>query len=397
MGGMVFFEVSTILVVFIKQINSSPIAIGLIPFLMAIGYNIPGFFSTIYAKRFKQRKQFIMITALIQRLSLLLLVLSTFFINLLHPIVAVTFVLFSFFLFCFSGGIGIPAWLDMVAKTIPVTYRARTFALRIFFASIAGIFFPIFISFILLKNTFPGNYRISFFLGFIFIFLSYVSLLFIKEERDSPIHEKQALKVYFLSLFRIIKDNPNFKRFIITRLVFSVTSWGTAFYTAYALDTIPSVTEYTVALYTLFLNISKGGSSLIFGYLGDRYGNLLVQQLSAAFSTCALILAVLFPSYSVFFIIFIFFGMIVSANLNAGQVLITEFGDDKDRIIFTTISSALIGMAAGFIPLIGGFLLSFKVIGYKGLFTISAFFGAASFLLYLFYVKDPRHDNVKIK
>jgi MFS family permease len=393
LSGLVFFEVSTILVLFVKQIYDNPIAIGLIPALTVFGYNLPGLLSTQIAKGFTIRKRFILVTAFLQRCSLFLLVVSTFVITRSSPVVAVSFVLFSYFFFCFCGGIGTPAWLDMVAKTLPVSHRARTFALRIFLGSVSGIFFPLIISYIFSVFLYPENYRISFFCGFVLVFLSYIALAFVKEEKESPLPEKISFIIYMSSLFSNLKTNPNFKNFLITRLFFAVTTWGAAFYTAYALDTIPGITEQTVVLYTLFLNGSKAGSSLILGYLGDRFGNLLVLKINTLITTLTLILAVFFPSYVIFFIIFIFLGITLTANINTSQVFITEFGDDKDRIMYSTINMALTGTFSSIVPVVGGLILSLRLLDYKGLFFIAIICGIISVCYSMFIVKDPRHST----
>jgi MFS family permease len=292
-----------------------------------------------------------------------------------------------------GGGIGTPAWLDMVAKTLPVSHRARTFALRIFFGSVSGIFFPLIISYIFSVFMFPENYRISFFFGFIFVFLSYIALAFVKEEKESPIPEKIPFLRYMSSLFSSLKNNPNFTNFLITRSIFSVTTWGAAFYTAYALDTIPGITEQTVVLYTLFLNCSKAGSSLILGYLGDRFGNLLVLKINTMITTTTLILAVFFPSYFLFFVIFILLGMTLTANLNIAQVFITEFGDDRDRIMYSTINMVITGTISGLIPVVGGLILWLRLLDYRGLFCIAILCGIISLCYSIFILKDPRYTT----
>ncbi|MBN1697097.1 MAG: MFS transporter [Spirochaetales bacterium] len=391
LSGMVFFEVSTILVLFVKQVYDNPVAVGFIPALTLFGYNLPGLVSTQMAKGFRIRKRFIMVSAFFQRCSLFLLVLSTFWVQQVSPPVAVTLVLLGYFFFCFCGGIGTPAWLDLLAKTLPVSHRARTFAIRTFIGSVAGMCLPLLISYLFSVFMFPVNYRYSFLMGFILIFLSYVAFMFVKEEKESPVPEKIPFPAYLKSLFKHLKNDSNLRNFLVTRLIFAVTTLGAAFYTSYAMDTIPGITAQTVVFYTLFLNSSKAGSSLVLGYLGDRFGNLIVLKINTVITTVTLIIAVFIPSYYTFFVIFIFLGVTLTANLNTGQVFITEFGDDKNRILYSTINIAITGSFSGLVPILGGLVLSLGLLQYKGLFLCAIVCGLLSIYFSMCVVKDPRH------
>ena len=131
------------------------------------------------------------------------------------------------------------------------------------------------------------------------------------------------------------------------------------------------------------------------GFLGDRYGNLLVLQINTIVTTFTLILAVLFPSYITFFILFILLGISLSGNLNTNTVFITEFGDDKDRILYSTVNRVIIGFFSGLVPVIGGLLLTLKALDYKGLFIIAITCGIVSIVYAFFIVKEPRRYSEK--
>ena len=58
MMGQVFFHQMTIMVAFIKYLYNSPLLVGLLPFCLSFGFNLPGLFTTRIAEKYPIRKKF---------------------------------------------------------------------------------------------------------------------------------------------------------------------------------------------------------------------------------------------------------------------------------------------------------------------------------------------------
>ncbi|MBN1799773.1 MAG: MFS transporter [Spirochaetales bacterium] len=392
MMAMVFFHQMTIMVAFVKQLYDSPLIISLIPALLLIGFNLPGLVTTRLAERHVLRKKFITVFGFIQRLSILFMALSTFLLEPFGPNVTVAFVLFFYFSFSFFGGIGTPAWLDFSAKTIPVRYRARTNSLRAVIAGAGGIVLPLLINYFLTAFEFPQNYRLNFLSGFLVLSVSFVFFLFIKEAEASPAVRRKTFKQYLSSLVKILKRDKNFVRFLGTQAVLSVSECGAAFFTFYAIDLL-KIGESTVVFYTFLLNLSFPIFGIILGFIGDKAGNLRVLQIGAFTTLAALVLIIFWPTHFIFYVIFILVGITVNARLNSFQVFITEFGDEKDRIRYSALSTTISATLFGLTPLAGGILLSSKLIDFNTLFIIGAVFAGLALFCFLFVVKDPRFSK----
>jgi MFS family permease len=392
MMAMVFFHQLTIMVAFIKQLYNSPLIVSLVPSLLLIGFNLPGLITTRMAERHTLRKKFVGIFGFLQRLCILFMALCTFLLEPCGPYVTVSLVLFFYFGFAFFGGVGTPAWLDFSAKTIPVTFRARTNALRALIAGTGGIFFPLLIDYFLVSFDFPGNYRLSFLSGFLLLSVSFVCFLFIRETTISPVVPKKSFKHYFDSLWVILKRDKNFMRFLCTQIVLSVSECGAAFFTYYALARL-GINNSTVVFYTFLLNISFLASGFLLGFIGDKAGNLRVLQIGAATTLLSVALALFWPTDLSFYVIFLLVGVTTNARLNASQVFITEFGDEVDRIRYSAISTTVSATLFGIMPLLGGILLSAGLLDYGGLFAIGILSAAVSLFGFLFIVKDPRFST----
>jgi Na+/melibiose symporter-like transporter len=300
------------------------------------------------------------------------------------------FILLFYFGFAASGGLYSPAWIDFCAKTIPVTYRARTNAFRIMIAGAGGIVAPVLIIFFLRRFSFPLNYQLNILVGFILLFVSYGCFLMIRETTPSPLVRIKSLRSYFGSLLTVLRGNRNFVFFLITQVMLSVSECGAAFFTYYAIRQF-SVGESTVVLYTLLLNLSYLGFGFVLGFLGDKLGNLQVLRIGALGTFLALVLVIVFPMPFTIYVVFVLVGINFNARLNSFQVFVTEFGDEKSRIRYTTLATAIGAASFGLMPLLGGILRETAGVSFQALFVVGAVFAFLAFLSFMFIVKDPRH------
>ena len=390
MSGLVFFHQMTILVAFIQKLFDSAIVVSLVPAILFIGYNLPGLFTTRLAERRPFRKPFIVVFGFIQRMCILGLVLSIFLLDRLGPHLTAVLVLICYSGFAFMGGVYNPAWIDFCAKTIPLNFRARTNAFRSLIAGVGGILAPLLISVLLTGFAFPFNYQATIFIGFVLLFVSFTSFLMIKEQNPSPPVRLKRFGEYMASLNKVLKSDANFARFLLSQVLLSVSECGAALYTYYAISRF-GVGDEAVVLYTLFYNLSFLVSGFILGFIGDKFGNLQVLRIGALGSFLALLLAIIFPSPVILFVIFALVGININARLNSFQVFITEFGDDKNRIRYSSLATAIGAASFGLMPLLGGILRETFQVSFAALFIIGAVFALLAFLSFVFLVKDPRN------
>ncbi|MBN1962425.1 MAG: MFS transporter [Deltaproteobacteria bacterium] len=392
MSGMVFFHQMTILVALIQKLYDSPIIVSLISAIFFIGYNLPGLFTTRLAERFRYRKKFIATCGFIQRLFVICMALSLSLLDTLGP--KPTAVLILIFYACFSsiGGFYNATWIDFCGKTIPVNFRARTNAIRTAIAGIGGILAPPLIDVLLLHYAFPNNYQFVILIGAVLLFMSFICFIQIKEVEPSPPVKKKDTRTYFASLIAVLRTDTNFVKFLLTQILLSVSECGAAFYTYFALNTFdPSlVNKSTVVFYTLLLNIGFSASGIVIGYIGDKLGNLQVARLGAFISLSTLLIVSFFPAPANLYLVFLLVGISTNARLNSFQVILTEFGDAKSRIRYTTLATALAGASFGVMPFLGGIFLDIVKIKFTTLFVFSALFALLALLSFTYIVKDPR-------
>jgi MFS family permease len=103
----------------------------------------------------------------------------------------------------------------------------------------------------------------------------------------------------------------------------------------------------------------------------------------------SLLLALVFTAPLTRDMILFLIGLNYNARLNSLQVFITEFGNDENRIHYTTLASSIGATSFGIMPLLGGILLSTGRVSYTTLFIIGAVFSLAALFGFLFIVKHP--------
>ncbi|HOC26405.1 MAG TPA: hypothetical protein PKJ13_13905, partial [bacterium] len=184
--GLSFASQQTVLPVFVQKIGGGNVAIGLIPVLWMLSFNLPQILIASHAQRQRHKKRLLLKTAMGQRLPWLLLAVLAFFIL---PRVTPLAGLMLFFIIYASAGIGgsinLPVWFDIFAKMTPISLRGRLFAARMILGGVLGIGAGIAVRHILDWLPYPGNFGLLFLLTFAAMLVSYFFLTILKEPRSA--------------------------------------------------------------------------------------------------------------------------------------------------------------------------------------------------------------------
>lgn len=388
MAGMVFLDQFTIMTAFIGQITKNPLIISLIPAAVVVGYNTPGLFSAPLIQKVHNKHFFIIISGIFQRLMILLLALFTFSLPRFSPLSAGLISILIYFLFAGIGGFGGPAWLDLFTRTLPKGKRSRIVAIRNATGAAAGIVFPALIAFILKKYAFPRNYRALLFIAFGFIMLSWIAFLLIQDKEAPIVHKTNRIR--FLPFLKSLpKNDPNFIRFLASRVLFSICIVGNSFYTLFYLAKNQSMDDSVIAAFAFVLNLSKIPSALLLGQIGDKRGNLLVYKIGIVCIIPANIVALLSPSLPMFLLVYLFLGFILSADINTYQSFIGEFGNERNRIYYISLGNFTAGIFSGLFPIAAGAMLAAHLFSMKSLFIFCAILSTFGLLLTHVFVKEP--------
>ena len=390
--GMSFISSTIILPLFVSHFTANLLLIGLIPFLTTAGNLLPQIFVANAVER-APRKKFFPVTLgfFLERLPIILLAPMAYFLATSQPVLA----LFMFFVlyawFCFgAGGIAV-GWQDMIAKVIPVDKRGRFFGITNFNGNGTGILGALAVPFVLEKFTFPLGYVISFAVAAALIFLSWV---FLSLTREPAVHSSKppvSQLDYMRSLPQVLRRDRNFRMYLLSQIIFSLSGMATGFMAVYTLRAW-KLPDAEASGFTVALQIGLALANLFFGFLSDHKGHKLSLEICMALSALSLVLATFAPSPLWFFPIFFLRGAVNAGTFISGVSIVYEFTNAENRPTYIGLANTIPGVAGSIAPLIGGWLAG--AVSYQAMFVSSAIIGAVSWVLLRFAVHEPRKMKV---
>lgn len=386
--GASFISSAIILPLYVSHFTDSPLLIGLIPFLSTAGFLLPQLFIANAVERAPRKKFFpVNLGFFLQRLPLFFLAPAAYFLATSQPALALVsfFVLYAWH--TIGSGIQIVGWQDMIAKIIPVEKRGRFFGITSFLGNGTGILGALAVPFVLDKFTFPLGYVIAFTVAAALIFLSWIFLSLTRE----PAIQSSKLPVsqldYLSFLPEILRRDNNFRMYLLSQIVFSLSGMSTGFLAVYALETW-SMSDAVASGFTVALQIGLALANLFFGFLADRKGHKLSLEICLTLSILSVALAVLAPSPLWFFPIFFLRGAVNAGTFISGFSIVYEFTNAENRATYIGLANTIPGIAGGIAPLIGGWLAG--AISYQAMFILSVVIGIISWALLRFAVREPR-------
>lgn len=387
--GMSFISSTIILPLYVSHFTTSPLLIGLIPLFSTSGYLLPQLFTANAVERAPRKKFFpVTIGFFLERVPIFLLAPAAYFLAIDRPMLALAAFFMLYAWHTLGAGVIIVGWQDLIAKIIPVEKRGRFFGITNFLGNGAGILGALAVPFILDTFTFPMGYVISFAIAAALIFISWI---FLSLAREPAVHSTKPLvsqQDFLRSLPAILQRDRNFRMYLLSQIIFSISGMATGFLTVYAVKTW-DMPDAQASGFTIALQVGLALSNLFFGFLADRKGHKLSLEISLILSVLLLLLAILATNPWWFFIIFFLRGAVNAGTFISCISIVYEFTDAENRPTYIGLANTIPGVAAGIAPLIGGWLAA--AISYRAMFILAALIGVLSWAMLRFAVRDPRY------
>jgi MFS family permease len=323
----------------------------------------------------------------LERLPIFLVAPMTYLLATSQPILtlALFFVLYTWH--NVGAGVIIVGWQDMIAKIIPVEKRGRFFGISNFIGNGTGILGALAVPFVLGKFTFPLGYVFSFTVTGVLLFLSWVSLSLTREpaihSRKPPVSQLDYLR----SLPEVLRSDCNFRMYLLSQIIFSLSGMATGFLVIYTTQTW-NLPDAEASGFMIAMQIGLTLANLFFGFLADRKGHKLSLEICWLLSVLALVLAVIAPSPLWFFPIFFLSGAVSAGTFISGISIVYEFTDAENRPTYIGLANTIPGVVVTIAPLIGGWLAG--AMSYRSMFILAAIIGAVSCVLLRIGVREPR-------
>lgn len=384
-GGS-FTAAYTIMPVFLSTLTDSPILIGLIPALQAIGWFLPQLFLAKYLEGINQRLPLVRKLGIFERLPFLLLAIGAFLIPGLDQKVALFLILIIYTIKVFSSGLVALPWQELMATVIPVSHRGRYWGISLIVGKLIGLVGAFITGLILARITYPNNYAIMFLIGFIAVSISFLFLSLNVE----PVIERQSSQVdpgIWSRIKKTLGKDKNFGIYLINRGFTFMSSMGMVFITVYGIQKFNLPISQS-ATFTAVMLISEIFGAGIWGNLGDKDGYKRVIEICNFFSIVGLFSLLFVNTLWGLFIVFGILSFAHSGEYLSDQNFAMEFGSEKDRPTYIGMSKTLTGPFFLVAPIVGGSII--QLWGYKSMFLVALIVSVVAFLIIKFIVKDPR-------
>ena len=385
MTGFRLIYAPTFIPTYIHRLTGSDALVGLGTSLLQLGAIISPIFS---ASRFEHQPKILpyaIRTGMLMRLMILGLALSGWFLT-GHLLLFATLA-FLFGLGTFNGTQRV-AFQMLMAKVIPIHRRGRLQAWRNFIGGAIAAGLSYVAGRYLIGGDVLGNgYATTIFLAFILTSLGLTVLRFFMVE-PVPVTTRAA------KTFRErVRDFPelladrDYRWFIAAEALCVAARIASPFYILYAGRQLGLSGQVIGELSLCYLGADTV-SNLLWGNIGDRTGYRLTFMASTAVWGGAVALLLLVHQPWAVFVAFCGLGAGASGYQMSQQTMVLEFGERADVAMRLALSTTIEGLISAIGPLLGGVVAT--TLGYPVLMSAALAFLAASFLLILFKVNEPR-------
>jgi len=389
--GLAFASQSTILPAFAEHLGAPNVVIGAIPAVMTLGWFLPSLFAAGHTESLPRKLPFVLRYTLWERAPFLVLALVAFFVAGPAPALALAVLLLMLLVVTGTGGVLMPAWMDIVGRAIPTRLRGRFFAAANILGSAGGLAGSFGAAYLLARVPPPGSYGVCFLCTCLFMALSYVALALVREPAVAVTSPRLPMGAYLRRIPRLLERDRNLSWFLIARGLGSVGMMASGFYTVYALRAWEAP-AWWVGAFTSVLLAGQMAGNLIFGVVADRAGHRLVLILGVGAGAAANLVALAAPSLAAFAAVFALAGIQAAAVSVSGLNVLLEFAPTVDeRPTYIGLGTTLLAPVVFAAPLAAGLMAD--ALGFPSVFGASAAGGLAGLALLTGRVSDPRHGR----
>jgi MFS family permease len=391
--GLSFAGQATIMPAFAAHLGAPNVVIGAIPAIMTVGWYLPPLFVAGYTESLSRKLPFVLRYTVWERAPYLVLAAVAFALASTAPGASLALLLAMLLVVATTGGVLMPAWMDVVGRAIPTTLRGRFFAFASMAAGVAGLGAGLVTAWLLSVVPAPQSYGICFLLCALFMALSYLALAAVREP-DGPVGVPMvSLGHHLRRVPALVRGDRNLAWFLAARVIASMGTAGTAFYTVYALSAL-AAPAWQAGVFTTSIVVGKLAGDAVLGWVADHVGHRAVLMVGVAATLGANGLALGAGTADSLIVAFALVGVQYSAQNVSGLNVLLEFAPSvAERPTYLGLGLTLTAPVALAAPLLAG--LAADAWGFRVVFAAAGAFGLVALAMLVGRVRDPRHPLAK--
>ncbi|MEW5720052.1 MAG: MFS transporter, partial [Chloroflexota bacterium] len=365
-----------VLSVFVNTLGAPNLLVGLLPAIANGGWYLPQF---LISHRIQQlpRKQVIYRSAAVVRAICWISLIAATFLSAHNPVLLLTIFFALYTINNLAAGCAGTPFMDIVAKTIPVERRGSYFGGRDLWGALTALAAGYLVSLLLnpdIAPPFPTNFGLIFLFAGIAVFIGLGTFALVNEPAEASSIKSITFLEQVGAARHLVRANPIYRRFLLTRIVLAISDIATPFYAIYATRVL-NIPPETIGVYIGISTLAGLLANPLWSRTSDRRGNRIVLLGAASFLLTLPLLALFFgflPNNSTlafpFGILFLLNGIARPAANIAYPSYLLEIAPAPERPLYISFTNTILGVAT-FVPVIGGALLD--LFGFRALFVIA--------------------------
>ncbi|MCL6442420.1 MAG: MFS transporter [Alicyclobacillus sp.] len=354
-NAMAFLSVSTVIPYFLTRLGGGSFTVSLANALVSIGAVITQPYFTRRATRLKRKGRVFMRILVTQRIFLLGLVCLLPFLSDDHPHLTLVLFLAGWGVFNLFVGSYSPFYMSLFAKMIAVNQRGKLRGLSAATGNLLAMLAALLIGVLLKWLPYPWNYTTVFMIGCVLLILDALDFGLMREPEDAVQGADIDFFRYVRAVPALLREDRVFSRIVIAFSCLVIAQVSLAYYSLYAIHNL-HVTAADIAIFTAISVAGTSVSSLVLGFVADKFSHRLVLEISAV---CGILASVSVLTWHSLAGVCIAFALSTSCqggyNLSSGMLVIGRAPQEKipmyisTYVLFALVLSSVVTLGMSYV------------------------------------------------
>ncbi len=381
----------TIVPYFVNQLTDKSWIVGLVPAIFYLGYFLPQLIGAYLVNGKKKKKPFVLKVAIAERFGIFLIALIAQLMGFFtRPFTLVLF-LFAYLIFSLTNGMIMPGYGDFISKSI-IRNRGMFYGFMNGLGGLIGFGASLLSRYLLDSYAFPTNIRMLFWIALASSVISPFIIANLKEEPYPVTRKTETLADFIKAIPSYVKNQPDFKRFMISRAVIGFGVLGNSFFALYGTAKFSQSTG-SLAIFTMIILFTQSLIGFLWGWLGDRFGYKMVYVIVSLMIIMQGALALWAMTPWMFYFIAFCIGGVYAAFRICDSNMIFEIAPSAETGRFLGISNTFVAPVMTLAPLLGGALVD--LFTFEFMFSSVVIVGFVALLLAIFLMPRLGHKSEK--
>jgi len=335
-AGAELASIATVMPILLDGLGASRLVVGL-----AGGVAYIGLVSQVLAvpaiERRRGRKRMLVILGVFMRAPFALMGLSVLLLATASPKVCIGALLACMLISSLALGVTIPAWFDLISRTIPSSRVPSLFGYR---HAIAGAFIVglAWIGTRVLGHFgFPNGFAVLLLMGFVLTAVSWVLFTQIADVQRVRVRPRpRAFRHHMHELWRMLRTYAPFRKLLLARGLYLSARASELFFALCCVERF-RLGDDAAGWFLMVIAAARSLSALIFSRMTDRIGCRATAALAGLLCAAACALAAWAPSSRVYFLVFVLQGTYFSMGQITGGTLTMQLAPKEGRVGFVSL------------------------------------------------------------